>query len=65
MSGAAEPSVERLLRSFELPGVSIGFSNWANVALEISQHRKAFRFCIEFAHERENLIGSAGSCKTR
>jgi hypothetical protein len=61
-SGAAEPSVEKLLRSFELPGVSIGFSNWANVALEVSQHRKAFRFCIEFAHERENLIGSAGSC---
>jgi hypothetical protein len=64
-SGAAEPSVEKLLRSFELPGVSIGFSNWANVALKISQHRKAFRFCIEFAHERENLISSAGSCKTR
>ncbi len=55
-SGAAEPSVEKLLRSFELPGVSVGYSNWANVALAISQHRKAFRFCIEFAHERENLI---------
>jgi hypothetical protein len=55
-SGAAEPSVEKLLRSFELPGVSMGFINWANLALEISQHRKAFRFCIEFAHEREDLM---------
>ena len=32
-SGAAEPSVEKLLRSFELPGVSMGFSNWANCGL--------------------------------
>jgi hypothetical protein len=55
-SGSAESSVEKLLRSYELPGVSMGFLNWANVALEISQHRKAFRFCIEFAHERENLM---------
>ena len=55
-SGAAEPSVEKLLQSFELPGVSIGSFNWANVALEISQHKKTFRFCIEFAHERENLM---------
>jgi hypothetical protein len=55
-SGAAEPSVGKLLQSFELPGVSMGFFNWANVALEISQHRKALRFCIEFAHEREKLM---------
>ena len=55
-SGAAEPSVEKLLRSFELPGVSIGSFNWANVALEISQHHTTFGFCIEFAHERENLM---------
>jgi hypothetical protein len=55
-SGAAEPSVEELLQSFELPGVSIGSFNWANVALEISQHQQSFRFCIEFAHERENLM---------
>ena len=54
--GAAEPSVERLLQSFELPGVSIGSFNWANVALEISEHHETFRFCIEFAHERENLM---------
>jgi hypothetical protein len=26
-SGAAEPSVEKLLRSFKLPGVSMDFSN--------------------------------------
>jgi len=55
-SGAAEPSVEKLLQSFELPGVSIGSFNWVNVALEISQHHQSFRFCIEFAHERENLM---------
>jgi hypothetical protein len=55
-SGVAEPSVEKLLRSFKLPGVSIGYFNWANVALEISQHHRSFRFCIEFAHERENLM---------
>jgi hypothetical protein len=55
-SGAAEPSVEELLQSFELPGVSIGSFNWANVALEISEHHETFRFCIEFAHERENLM---------
>ena len=55
-SGAAEPSVEKLLRSFDLPGVSMGFVNWANVALALSQHRKAFHFAIEFAHERENLM---------
>jgi hypothetical protein len=55
-SGAAEPSVEKLLQSFELPGVSIGSFDWANVALEISQHQQSFRFCIEFAHERENLM---------
>ena len=48
--------MEKLLRSFELPGVSMGFFNWANVALEISQHNKAFRDRIEFAHERENLM---------
>ena len=55
-SGAAEPSVEKLLQSLELPGVSIGSFNWANVALESSQHHQSFRFCIEFAHERENLM---------
>ena len=55
-SGAAEPSVEELLRSFELPGVPMGSHHWASVALEISQHRKALRFCIEFAHEREHLM---------
>jgi hypothetical protein len=55
-TGAAAPSVERLLQSFELPGVSMGSFDWANVALEISQRRGAFRFCIEFAHERENLM---------
>jgi hypothetical protein len=48
--------VEELLQSFELPGVSIGSFDWANVALEISQHQQSFRFCIEFAHERENLM---------
>jgi hypothetical protein len=55
-SGAAEPSVEKLLRSFELPGVSMGSCNWADAALEISHHQRTFRFCIEFAHERENLM---------
>jgi hypothetical protein len=55
-SGAAEPSVEKLLRSFELPGVSMGSFNWANAALEISQRQGTLRFCIEFAHERENLM---------
>ena len=55
-SGAAEPSVERLLQSFELPGVPVGSFNWVNAALEISQHHGTFRFCIEFAHEREKLM---------
>ena len=50
-SGAAEPSVEKLLQSFELPGVPMGSFNWGNVALEFSQQRKHFRFCIEFAHD--------------
>jgi hypothetical protein len=58
-SGAAEPSVEELLQSFELPSVSMGSFNWANVTLETSQHRKALHFCIEFAHERENLMRRA------
>ncbi|MGA1997315.1 MAG: hypothetical protein ABSH45_16185 [Bryobacteraceae bacterium] len=55
-SGAAEPSVKKLLQSFELPGVSMGSFNWVNAALEISQHHRTFLFCIEFAHERENLM---------
>jgi hypothetical protein len=55
-SGAAEPSVERLLQSFDLPAVSMGSFNWVNAVLEISQHHRTFLFCIEFAHERENLM---------
>jgi hypothetical protein len=55
-SGAKEPSVEKLLRSIDLPGVSMDSFNWADVALESSLLYHPFRYCIEFAHERENLM---------
>jgi len=55
-SGAAEPSVEKLLQSLELPGVSIGSFTGLTWLWRFRSTTSPFAFCIEFAHERENLM---------